>query len=437
MKGAAALVWTLAGRFLLLVLGVLVGALVNRALSPAGRGIYAEVQTWVGLFIALFGCSLDTATYHFANRERYPVADGVRLTLTTAASLTVSALGAGAMRLTMEVAPQRFSAEAREHFFTIALLLTSTVLSTNLVTLNQALARVRFAAVLGLVQGGLSAAVVGLAFLTKSVTVWFALSATTIVQLVVATIAVTAGASRDGFRAAGLERSMVQRYVSAGLKQHVATISTFLYSRVNQLIVFHFCGDKHTGFLAASLTLALGMFSGFSALQFALYPRVIHSTDDFEVTIRSLRIAFYLGLAAVLPLVLLGGPILRAYGGEAFEPAALSFRLLVPGAWFLSMSSLVSPYYIKRGAFGLAAASAVALGVLSVALNLFLVPAYASVGAAAATMTTMMVGFGLALTMLAVIARRSPLAVFVPDFRVELRALRDVLRRFRGQTPPM
>lgn len=428
MNGTVALLWTLAGRVSLLALGVVVGALVNRGLTPAGRGLYAEAQTWAGLFIALFGCSLETATYHFANRQRYPVHNGVRLTLTAASSAVVSTVALVALRVTMQLVPQRFSSEARAHFPAIAALLVTTVLSTNLVTLIQALAQVRFAAILGFVQGVLNAVLIGIAFLTGTVTVWYALTVTTVVQAVVTVAVLGVSGAREGFLTEGLDRSAVRSFVAAGMKQHIATVATFVYSRVNQLIVFHYCGEKHTGWLAASLTLAFGVFSGFSALQFALYPRVIHSTDEFAITIRSLRITFFLGLVAVLPLILLAHPILRAYGGAGFEPAAISFQLLVPAAWFLAMSSLVSPYYIKRGAFGLAAGSAIVLGVVSVGLNLVLVPRHASGGAAAATLITMATGFGLVLGMLALISGRSPLRVFVPDFRAEVSILKSHLR---------
>ncbi len=66
--------------------------------------------------------------------------------------------------------------------------------------------------------------------------------------------------------------------------------------------------------------------------------------------------------------------------GARFLPSVNLLRILMVATWFLPLSSLVAPYYIKMGAFGLASTSAVILGVLSIALNFILVPRYAAVG---------------------------------------------------------
>jgi hypothetical protein len=44
--------------------GFITAAMINRSLGPSLRGVYAEMQTWMGLFAVLFGISMDTAIYH-------------------------------------------------------------------------------------------------------------------------------------------------------------------------------------------------------------------------------------------------------------------------------------------------------------------------------------------------------------------------------------
>ena len=43
------------------------GALINRSLGPFNRGIFAEAQTWVALFVVIFGIGMQAAIYHFSN----------------------------------------------------------------------------------------------------------------------------------------------------------------------------------------------------------------------------------------------------------------------------------------------------------------------------------------------------------------------------------
>ena len=73
------------------------GALINRSLGPFDRGIYAEMDTWVSLFIVIFGIGISTAIYHFANRELYGGDDKSRLTTISLLSFTYSILAAVAL----------------------------------------------------------------------------------------------------------------------------------------------------------------------------------------------------------------------------------------------------------------------------------------------------------------------------------------------------
>jgi O-antigen/teichoic acid export membrane protein len=89
------------------------------------------------------------------------------------------------------------------------------------------------------------------------------------------------------------------------------------------------------------------------------------------------------------------------------------------------MSSLVAPYYVKHGAFRLAAATAILLGLISVAINLWLVPSYQAIGAAAATAMTTLLGFGLVFSMLRILSGRWLWRIFRPDFRAEMAGFRQ------------
>jgi len=219
-------------------------------------------------------------------------------------------------------------------------------------------------------------------------------------------------------------KEMAKIIWSAGLKQHVATISTFVYMKINQLILFRYCGEAETGVFSVSLTIALALMFIPQTFQTVLYPRVIHRADDYEVTVRALRVGFYVWGLVVLTIMLLAKPILLVYGGASFLPSVNLLRILLVGVWFLPLSALVAPYYVKMGAFGLASTSAVILGVLSMALNFILVPRYAAAGAALATSITCLSGFGLVLGLLFLISKKNPLVLFIPYLARELRGLK-------------
>ncbi len=421
--------WTASGQVSQLVGAMFAGALINRALLPAGRGVLAEMQTWVALFVSLCGLSLNTAIYHFANRDRYDVSDRARLLIVVLGSLTTAVLAAAGLLTVFEAWPSKVSLEAIVHAPLLIGLLVTTIFCVNLVTLGQALGRVKLVALVTIFQTTVNVGCVIPAFFLRRIDVRFAILTAIAVQGVGCVTLLSKLGIDTRSPVSGLTPATVWQFLSAGLKQHVATVSVFAYTKANQLIVFHYCGDKQSGLFAAALTLAFGLFTGFAAFQMALYPWVIHASDEFAVTIRSLRLAVYGGVLLTLPSMLFAGPLLHLFGGVAFEEARDVFRLLILAAWTLSVSSFAAPYVIKAGAFGINGAITVAIGVLGLLLNFVLVPRLRGAGAATATVLTTLIGFGMTLGLLRVVSGKSPLHFIRPDFRQELAAFRSAVRR--------
>jgi len=427
--------WTLAGRLSAQASGLVMAALVNRALNPGGRGSLAGIQAWVGLFAALFGFSLDTAIYHFANREKYPYADSTRLALVLVATTCTCVMAAGGFAALTIIWPEQVSGEAAAHLFWVLVLLVTTIAGTNLIAFGQALGRVQLAAGMGIAQAVINVGLVVPAYVYHAIDLRYALLVSFLVQFAGLFLGATVllHAYRPSF--SGVTWAGLWTLVGAGLRYHTGTVACFAYTKLNQLTVQHHCGDIQTGLLAVALTLSFGLFGIFGAFQMALYPRVIHSADDFSITVRSMRLTFYAGLVVVLPLIVLSRYILRFYGGGQFEGAVWMLRMLVPAAWMMTISGLAAPYCVKSGAFGLTSASAVALGVISVIASHFLVPLFRGEGAAAATLLTLATGTIMTLGMLRWLGGRSPLGMFIPDFRDEWRFVRTLLTRTRTPQP--
>jgi O-antigen/teichoic acid export membrane protein len=214
--------------------------------------------------------------------------------------------------------------------------------------------------------------------------------------------------------------------ITAGMKQHIATLSTFIYTRVNQLIVFRYCGESETGFFSVALNLAFALIFIPETFRTALYPRVIHSDDDYDVTVRALRIGFYVWGGIVIFTILLARPLLLMYGGDKFLPSVNTFRILMIAGWFLPLSSLFAPYCAKKGAFGIASFLAAVLGIIGIGINLLLVPRYASRGAALSTALVCLIGFGKTIIFMHYLSKKNPLVIFMPDFKKEINFIRQL-----------
>lgn len=413
----------LASRIVQMSAGLFMGALINRSLGPAGRGIYAEVLTWVSLFVMVFGLSIDTAIYHLANRSAYGEDDASRFATILWLNLGYSLLAVAGLSVLVHYWSHLVSATTAQHVFLLAVLILVSMLASNLLVFYQAMGNIKAAAVIGMAQLLVQAALIIAAYLGGFLTLPFIFWSMVIMQLA-GVILLLGLAWQSRLMSGRFSLEMAKIILSAGLKQHVATICTFAYTKVNQLILFRYCGEVATGIFSVSLAIALALMFIPQTFQTVLYPRVIHGDDDYEVTVRALRVGFYTWGLMVLGIMLLARPILLVYGGASFLSSVNLLRILMIGAWFLPLSSLVAPYYVKKGAFGLGSTSAVILAVFSIGLNFILVPRYAAVGAALATSVTCLVGFGLVLGLLYLISKKNPLVIFIPALARELKQLR-------------
>jgi O-antigen/teichoic acid export membrane protein len=413
----------LGSKTMAMVAGLITAALINRALGPSGRGVYAEMQTWVELFAVLFGMSIGTAIYHYANKSLYGTDDRSRWMTTFSLSLVYGLFATGALTIFVLGWPEQVSSETFRYLLFLDVLVVATILTGNLIIFLQAMGDIKYSAIIGVVQGVANVIVVGYAFCVNALNIKVVLLSVLLIQGI-AFLMLLAKFGKDGLLGGRFSKDLAKGIMGAGLKQHIATIATFVYTKINQLVVFRYCGESSAGLFAVSLGAAFYLMFIPMTFQTVLYPRVIHATDDYEITIRSLRWGFYGWGTIVFLMILFAKPILLLYAGSSFLPSVSNFRILMIAAWFLPLSSILAPYYIKRGAFGLASVSAVLLGIISVGLNIILVPRYADLGASLATSLTCFIGFCMVLLFLWYLSQKNPFVIFYLDLRKEMLSVR-------------
>ena len=420
--------WMLGSRISIILATLFTGALINRTLGPSGRGVFAEIQTWVALFIVIFGLSMESGIYHFANKKRYSYDDRSRLTTVFIMTFICAVLATITLTLCVKYWPEGFSSSAIAYIILLDILLITSMLSVNLRVLLESLGSIRFSAMVGFVQALVNIMVIGYGYFFRIMDIRFVVTRLIIIQVISLVVLFIIFLS-TGLNFGRFSMGMSKGIIAAGFKQHIGTVSTFIYTKVNQLIVFRYCGEREAGIFAVALTLAFALMFIPETFRIVLYPRVIHSDDDYAVTVRSMRLGFYAWGGLAILFILLARPILLMYGGDRFLPSVNAFRILMIAVWFLPLSSLLAPYYVKKGAFGIASFSAVLLGVISIGINLFLVQRYMSVGAAIATALTCFIGFCMVILFFYYLSKRNPLVVFKPDFKNEINYIRNLYSR--------
>jgi O-antigen/teichoic acid export membrane protein len=420
--------WLLLSRIVSSSLSFVAWAFANRALGPESRGIVGEIQTWIGLFLTLFNLGINNAVYHYANKERYTATDGTKLVTALTMTIGYSLSGIIALFAVSNLWPHQFSALALKYNLILCLLFGLQFINTFTTTFLQALGRIKYVACLNLLQALINILLIASGYVLGRLDIFYFLITLVLIQLICCVTAIVFLNKLKLFRGC-FSWQLAKKLLATGLKQYIVVITAFLYTKINQLFVLWNCGAYEAGLFIVSLNLTTSLLFIPATLQIALFPRVLHAHDDYEITIRSLRMGFYgWGLLVVL-LIILAEPILLLYGGEKFLPAAGIFRLHLVATWFLPLASFIDPYYIKIGAFFRAALVAVMLCIISLGLNLVLVAHYAALGGAMATAITCFIDFLAALLFFNIISHRNIWDLFRPEFRAEFGNLRALLRK--------
>ncbi len=172
-----------------------------------------------------------------------------------------------------------------------------------------------------------------------------------------------------------------------GLKNHVGVIGSFLNYRIDVFLVGYFTDNAQLGLYAISVGLGEMFWYIPSSVQLVLTPHIASSKSSkiSEVTIRYERNLCLLMLILIILFVQIDKLLIRVAFGEAFLPAYLPLRYLLPGIFTLSLSKILSADFIGRGKPEVTTlASSISL-IINVGLNLVLIPIYGISGAAMAS----------------------------------------------------
>ena len=222
----------LGSKLAVMALGLFTAGMVNRSLGPQGRGVYAEMQTWIALFAVIFGLSLESAIYHYANRTRYGDDDNSKFVTALCLSLGVSLLGALGLGLFVALFPGQTSPDTVKYLLFLVILLIVTMWGSNLSVFAQAQGAIRFASVAGFVQSICTLLIILYGYSTDSITVLYVVICAIAGQSVYFA-AFFGNFLRNGTIKGSFVRSIARGMVKAGGKQHIATIATFVYTRIN------------------------------------------------------------------------------------------------------------------------------------------------------------------------------------------------------------
>jgi antigen flippase len=367
---------TILARVLAVLLGVVTSIITARYLGPAGRGEYYLVITVLNLIVGLGILGLPGTLTYLVARDRDALARlhanafWVSVGMGIAGSLAAQVLAAflpGMSPITLAwlyaLAPAAIYGQLS------AALLTGVgrVALASWLMVTQGVVAVAAMAVAAALAGGLHGFLAATAFGNGAATI---AAGVLIACLTPMTFRPDPGALQQGEGFAG--------------RSFLVSLLGLIVLRINVLLLGSYADPSEVGYYSVAAQLNDVLIILPAAMSAALFPRLVSmQTGRWRATLRSFSGFGALYLVACIAAAACA-PLLPYLFGASFAPAVGIFYWLVPSAFFIGMTSILSQYLAALGLpRSLLAVWAAATAVVLV-VSLWLIPRGGAVGAAQA-----------------------------------------------------
>jgi O-antigen/teichoic acid export membrane protein len=425
--------WVFASAVAMLAVGFVGSLIIARVLGPSDQGVFAAITVDATVLVDVLGLGVPAAALYYASRSRPERKDLLGVSLVHAALV-----GAVALALALLLGPRLAEAQGagdRASLYVLAALVVP-VAYLEVACMNLLRSRLRFRLANILVILGRVASLVAVLGLVVALDLGVAGALASVIALsLVQVLGSLFVIAREGV---GFSWPVARRSLHYGARAQVGQVSRFASARFDILLLSFFAPSRIVGFYAISQLVAELVLMVPRAFGTILTPVMAPLDEPGELSGRMLRLNGTLSLLATLIVAGLGPPLILYGYGSAYRDAIVPLLILLPGIWMLSVGNLVLFLLAARGRPGTASWLAVAQAVLTVGLDILLIPPFDATGAAVASAVSYIV-FGLAC--LVTISRRDRtrtlglVFVSVPELRSYVPALRDRLRGLRDRPP--
>lgn len=422
-----------AGQVGSLIVGFAGSVLIARWLGPSDRGLLGAMVSVVGLAMALGAMGLPFAILYYASRADPPAGPLLGNSFAYGALLAIVVVPAFWL-LSGPIADMFGRGRGGETWALVGALVPLTFLDWT--THNQLLGGLRFglfnilsilAKVVGLIVTIVLVGVIGLGVAGGLL----AVAAGSLV-FIVGALRVILAAARPRW-----DRTLMRSMLHYGRRVQIGSIFQIANARLDVLILQFYRPLSEVGYYVIAQTIAELVILLGRAFQSSVLPLVAHYEGEERqalTTAASLRHHGMLAAGATVANAAIGSLlVLHAYG-PAFHAALLPMFILLPGMWFLSTGTVVAGDLRGRGRPGTSSALAGSAVVVTVVLDLALIPILGVPGAALASLVAYAV-FGS--SSLVVLSRLSaiPLRSLLVPTRADLARYAPAARRVLARLP--
>jgi O-antigen/teichoic acid export membrane protein len=360
--------------------------LVTRVTGAHGRGIYALVYSLATLASMVTALGISWAGIYYIGKRLFPleaVASTLLTVSTAAAAVTMIGLAAAYFLFQHTYFHEVSSTQALIMLVLAALLQLTTTTASIVLGMNRPL---HYAAI-SLVQFGVALVIQVILALAGTLTATSALVALA-----------TGAATSTGFGLVlvgrevplrlGLDAKILRTFLNFGIRGYAANLLQFLNYRLDSLIVNGLAGVVSLGYYSIATSMAETLWYGANGFALVMFPHVssLDRKEADRITPVVCRNAIFMTLIGALVMLAISSPlILFVFGSDMVNHALIPLWLLLPGIVTLAAAKVISSYLSGIGKPTYSTYIAAGTVILTVALDLLLIPRYGISGAAAAS----------------------------------------------------
>jgi O-antigen/teichoic acid export membrane protein len=427
---------TFAASMVSIPIGFLASIVIARTLGPSNKGVFDLATASASLLALVLGFAMSAGI-------TYAVARGLAAPRRVRRLVLAVGVGQAVFGYLLLVAADRIpvlaailpSGESTAIRVLVSLLAAAAAVGASLKAIL--FGRERFATANWIEVAGRMVALVGVVLLVLTIDRPSLTPAAVISVSLAASIITTvvfAVASVRGTPAGG--QLAITRGMRIAIPSYVANILQFLNYRLDLFLVAFFRTTTEVGLYALAATLAQMLWLVSNAMATVLFPRVASNSEPEGVALD--RTAFYsrfsLGSALVLGVVLavIAEPLMRVVYGPAYVDASVPIWLLLPGIVVFAPVNVLAAHLAGSGRPEINLAVSGASLVVTVVLDLVLIPPFGMAGAAIATSVAYTAAAVVTVALYCRLAHRGARSVLVPTTD-DVRRIREHTRRLLGR----
>jgi O-antigen/teichoic acid export membrane protein len=328
---------------------------------------------------------ISWAGIHFIGRRRFPLQRAASTMLTAALPLSlVAVVGIAAV---YALTRHTYFREVMPSQLLLGLGLTVGMqLSSSASSILLGLNKPRLFSSLTLTQGAVNLAIQLVLALTGSLT-----ATTAIASWVVGTVASTGLAlvfvSREVPLRLGVDGQVLKTFLGYGSQGYLANLLAFFNYRLDSLLVNGLAGIASLGYYSISVAIAETLWNLANAFSLVMFPHVssLDRAEANRITPIVCRNTVAVTLVGAIVMFAVSRPFILLVFGPALLASVVPLWLLLPGIVTLTPAKVISSYLSGIGKPYYSAYISGGTVILTIALDLVLIPRFGIAGAAAAS----------------------------------------------------